>query len=281
MAHDVKAILTLLDRPGDMAGVLAWANRLARDFDATADAVFMRHDWLTEMPMVSDGFGIYYTDVVTRELQEAAERAEQVAREEFETAQKRGTHCRLAKLHAVSRASRDDLARLARCFDLGVAHLPAEANFAADEAVLGQFLLKGGTPVFVAPRDVRADAPLSSALIAWDGSIEAARAVRAALPFLRDCGQVSIRTIAEKKDEHPNLAPVRRYLELHGVETQPGALKSEGEAVAEKILSEAEEIAASFLVMGAFSSAPWQEQLFGGATHTVLRKSRRPVILSH
>ncbi|HXI86908.1 MAG TPA: hypothetical protein VNH64_05585, partial [Parvularculaceae bacterium] len=197
MAHDIRAILTMLDRPGDMAGILAWANRLARDLDATADGVFLRHDWLTEMPVVSDGFGIYYTDVVTRELQEASERAERVAREEFECAQKRGPRCRLGALHAVSRTAREDLARLARCYDLGVAHLPAEANFAADEALLGQLLLQGGTPTLAAPRDLAADAPLQSALIAWDGSLEATRALRAALPLLRDCAEVHLRIVAE------------------------------------------------------------------------------------
>lgn len=281
MAHDIKAVLTMLERPADMAAILAWANRLARDLDATADGVFLRHDWLTEMPMVSDGFGIYYTDVVTRELQDATDRAEQVAREEFECAQKRGSHCRLGELHAVSRTARENLARLARCYDIGVAHLPAEPNFAADEVLLGLLLLQGGTPVFAVPRDVHADAPMQSALIAWDGSLEATRALRAALPFLRDCSKVYLRTVVEKKGEHPDLAPVHRYLELHGIEADLGDLKCNGETAAEKVLEEAETVAANFIVMGAFSSAPWQEQLFGGATHIVLRKSRKPVILSH
>ncbi|HXI86554.1 MAG TPA: universal stress protein, partial [Parvularculaceae bacterium] len=78
-----------------------------------------------------------------------------------------------------------------------------------------------------------------------------------------------------------DLEPIRHYLDLHGVDAKPGSLRCDGEGVAEKILAESENLAAAFIVMGAFSSAPWQEQLFGGATHAILRGARKPVLLSH
>lgn len=279
MSHSIKSLLAMLNRPVDMAAVLGWTNRLARDFDAAADAAFLRYD-----PAASDtvvfvgGFGYYGIDNAINEIVEASNRAEAAAREEFDRAARRGSHSRLGEFHGVSNGMRDGLARLARRHDLAVAHLPDEANKAEGEGILAELLMRGGVTVFAAPRDRDCGAPLQKALVAWDESLEASRALRAALPFLKECTKVHLRRVEEKRAGAPDLDSVVRYLARHGVGADAGIIPA-ADSVGKTLLDEAERLAVDFTVMGAFGQAPWREQLFGGATQAAITSSRRPLLL--
>ncbi|MEX0644957.1 MAG: universal stress protein [Parvularculaceae bacterium] len=282
MPHDIKSLLTMLNRPDDMAAILGWASRIAKDFDATADGVFLKYDLAADTSLFVDGFGFYSTDIAAREIAEASARAEEVAREEFDCAAKRGARSRMGRLQVISNALRSELAKLSRQYDLALTHLPEGPTLIAGETVLAELLLQGGVPVFAVPRSSPNDAPLQTALVAWDGSIEASRAVRAALTFLKECRAVHVRGFAEKGDRKADLDGLARYLRLHGVEPDIAVVDvGDKGAIGKAILDEAERLAADLIVMGAFGHSPWREQLFGGATHDVVRASRKPLILAH
>jgi nucleotide-binding universal stress UspA family protein len=277
MPHQFKSLLTMLNKAPDLAGILGWANRLAKDFDATADGAFLRYEMASDPFLFFNGIAYYPSDMA-RQIQEASDEAERVARDEFECASKRGARCRLGKLRVLPNGI-SGLARLSREYDLALTHLPEGPSLVADESVLAELLLQGGAPVFAIPRAAASDMPLQSALVAWDGSLEASRALRAALPFLKECRRVHLRTI-EEKALPTALEGISQYLQRHGVEVRAETLQ-ETETAGKTILSEAERLAADFIAMGAFGHKPWREQLFGGATHEVLRGTRKPLILAN
>ncbi|MGE0408404.1 MAG: universal stress protein [Amphiplicatus sp.] len=281
MPHEIKSMLVMLNRPADMAAILGWANRLAKDFDASADGVFLKYDLAADSTIFADGYGFYATDIAAREIAEASQRAEEVAREEFECAAKRGPRNRLGCIQVVSEGLRGELSRLSRCYDLAIAHLPEAPTLVAGETVLAEILLQGGAPVFAMPRTAACDTPLQSALVAWDASLEASRAVRAALPLLKECRVVHLRGVAERDNRREDLQALSRYLTFHGVESDIGLIDPEEKDAGHIILHEADRIAADFIVMGAFGHAPWREQIFGGATHAVIRETRKPLLLAH
>ena len=101
------------------------------------------------------------------------------------------------------------------------------------------------------------------------------------MPFLKECTTLHVRTVVEKGEQPTSLEGLARYLKHHGVEAVGGEVEIKDGGAGETLLDAADNLGADFIVMGAFSKSPWREQLFGGATHAVLRNSKKPLILSN
>lgn len=136
-------------------------------------------------------------------------------------------------------------------------------------------LMEARTPVLIvaqAPRE-----PTAPAMVAWDGSHQAGRAVRAALPLLKQSSRVVIlqdpdhlRSANRAAADPERLA---EYLRLHGVERSETVIlrgASRGDGLARTALSED----VGLLVAGAFGQSRLREEIFGGLTHALLASKR-------
>lgn len=112
------------------------------------------------------------------------------------------------------------------------------------------------------------------AVIAWDGSQGAGRAVRAALPLLTAASKVVLLQdpdhISATHRLAADLTSLSAYLKLHGVKdihtvSQSGLSRGGGLGAA------ARQARADVLIAGAFSHARAMEALFGGATDDLLQ----------
>ena len=121
------------------------------------------------------------------------------------------------------------------------------------------------------------------AVVAWDGSRGAARALADALPLLRRARQVRILTIVnEKPGATPDLGvDVVRHLRMHGVESVRDEIDGGGTTISATLDAYLERESASLLVMGAYGHSRVREFLLGGATDYALRAPVCPVLLSH
>jgi nucleotide-binding universal stress UspA family protein len=122
----------------------------------------------------------------------------------------------------------------------------------------------------------------SSALIAYDGSIPAMRAVQMFL-LLQGLAmeRVHVVTIDGKKDTAE--AQARRaaeYLNSHGLLAESRGVASKLDP-ADALLEQARKLRASLLVMGAYGRTGWRETLFGSCTRTLLRRSVVPLFVYH
>jgi nucleotide-binding universal stress UspA family protein len=138
-------------------------------------------------------------------------------------------------------------------------------------------------PVLVVPHAGHVRSLGGTALVAWDGSVEATRAVTAALPLLRAASGTTVvgygdRT-ADTKDGDP-CAQLATWLGRHGIAARTGHPPAAGD-VGEALLSLAADTGAGLLVMGAYGHARYRELLLGGVTATVLRAMTLPVLLAH
>jgi nucleotide-binding universal stress UspA family protein len=116
--------------------------------------------------------------------------------------------------------------------------------------------------------------------VAWDGSREAARAVRAALPILRKAAKVEIMTaqygsVAAKPSE------LARYLGRHGVEARTWAFTPGRDPVGKELMIQCAESGADMLVMGAYGHSRFREMVLGGATRGVVAGATLPVLMAH
>lgn len=137
-------------------------------------------------------------------------------------------------------------------------------------------------PVLAVPTTLKSLYTGGKILIAWDGSHEAANALRQALPLLRNAGSVHLVTVVEPKKAggFPSTEACE-YLSRHGVcseliERERGVLSIE-----EVIENVAGEIGADLLVMGAFGHSRLREVLLGGVTRYFLKDSNIPLLLAH
>jgi len=167
--------------------------------------------------------------------------------------------------------------------DLVVAGQSSAVGRGAWTGPLGEALMEARAPVLVA----RGEVPPAgrSAAIAWDGSFQSARAVRAALPLLKDASEVAI---LQDPDEIEVTAGARAdpqrlkdYLSMHGVAVET-TVEIRGRSIGEALLTAANAFGAALLVAGAYGHSRLGEAMVGGATRSLLAAAEGPhLLLSH
>lgn len=121
------------------------------------------------------------------------------------------------------------------------------------------------------------------AVVAWDGSRGAARAMADALPLLKRARLVRVLTVVNEKPGATfelGVDPVRHLL-MQGVAAVRDEIDIGGETIGVAMEAYLEREGARLLVMGAFGHSRVQEFLLGGATDYALRATVCPVLLSH
>ena len=118
--------------------------------------------------------------------------------------------------------------------------------------------------------------------MAWDASATAARAVAAALPFLKAAGSVEIVCYVGDKDIPRSAAGADLAVALvrHGVNATAKELPA-GDDVATRLREQAAFYRADLIVMGAFVHSPIREWFFGGVTQALLKNSVTPLLVAH
>jgi nucleotide-binding universal stress UspA family protein len=167
--------------------------------------------------------------------------------------------------------------------DLVVVGQSSASGLRAWTGPLGEALMEAKAPVLVARGEVSAAG--RSAAVAWDGSLQAARAVRAALPLLKEASEVAILQDPDELDtalgSQADPARLRRYLGAHGVAVGK-TLEAKGRNVGRALLDSAAAFGAALLVAGAYGHSRLGEALFGGATRTLLEAEHGPhLLISH
>ena len=125
---------------------------------------------------------------------------------------------------------------------------------------------------------------LGHAVVAWNGSAQAARAVGYAIPLLQRFGKVTVLSAGGKDDRAPTAGMVE-YLARHGIkaagqDVDPGSGSSR--ARGRTLLQNVETLKADLLVMGAYGQPAFMRFLgLGGATGKVITACKAPVLLAH
>lgn len=163
---------------------------------------------------------------------------------------------------------------------------PAETVTSERSDVAEYTLLNSGRPILVAPYVDDNSNFGERAVIAWDGSLAAARAVNGALPLLRATRQVQVvifnpEVSLRAHGEEPG-ADIAAYLVRHGINVDVSRQKTTRDIdVANALLSHVADFGAGLIVMGGYGRSRLSEILLGGTTRTVLQSMTVPVLISH
>jgi nucleotide-binding universal stress UspA family protein len=187
------------------------------------------------------------------------------------------------------------------CLAADMAETIAERARFADLLMLGQFdtenppaisafllpakvAFGAATPILVIPNGVLSREIGRQILVAWDGSREAARAIRDAIPMLQDAERVSLLTIDPLRQRHmhdgPNPSELAAHLGRHGVSAETTELLAGEKSVTDALLAHAVEFGADLLVMGAYGHSRIWEFVVGGITQDLLETTTIPILMS-
>jgi nucleotide-binding universal stress UspA family protein len=147
----------------------------------------------------------------------------------------------------------------------------------------GVVLLRAGRPVLVVP-DAVPPLELRRVVVAWKDGRECRRAVRDAIPLLRQAKEVLLLAIGESaagSTADTRLADVTRYLVRHHVIVAGEAHRVARGPVVADLLGFVREENADLIVAGGYGHSRLGEWIFGGVTHDLLADSPVCCMLSH
>ena len=250
------------------------ARRLAQKFDAELVGIHV-----SPPPFLPVGFG-EGAAYVGPEVFEAQREANRLVRERVEAAFRR--QCDPARMAVRDIYEEGDpgelLAEAARGADLTIAAQEAGAGLdALAPHPIHHVILSAGGPVLVLPGSGAAAGFGKRVAVAWNGSREAARAAKDALPFLIAAEAVTLIAAGEEAGAALDLGA--GLLRRHGAPVTTRQIEP-SRAHGAMLLDAAAAEGADLLVMGAYGHSRLREIVLGGATREVLRDARIPVLLS-
>jgi len=173
-------------------------------------------------------------------------------------------------------------ARAARLKDLSL--VPVRAHDGLSEKIVEALIFESGRPILLCPEEFAPDLPVAfdNAVVAWDHSAPAARAVADALPMLQAAANVRIITVTDEitaAEQESGLALVSHLVE-HGIKASFEAVKIDGSSVGKVFEAYVKAKAIDLLVMGAYRHSRLNETIWGGATKTVIGRPPCWVMMS-
>lgn len=148
-----------------------------------------------------------------------------------------------------------------------------------------RILVSTGKPGLVLPTGLCSSLPRhrpATILLAWDGRPAASRALASALPLIVQANVLhTIEPCGPLQEQEVDRFDLRRYLAAHGVRPVRHHHRLDDDDAGDAILALAADVGADLVVMGCYGHGRVRELLLGGATRSVLRKTRVPLWMTH
>jgi nucleotide-binding universal stress UspA family protein len=177
----------------------------------------------------------------------------------------------------------DIIVDYARLHDLTI--VPVPSGQLIDPWYAEAVIFGSGRPVMVIPQLRQTARPFSlgTAVVAWDFSRPAARAVADALPILKRMKRVHVLTVTNEKEiaTRQSAAALAAHLARHGIEVVLDSMDAGGRKIGTLIEAHIRACDADLLVMGAYGHSRMRQFILGGATRSMLQQPPVPVLLSH
>ena len=173
-----------------------------------------------------------------------------------------------------------DRAMLADIVVLSQPASPARRLARQPLAIVGDVVMYTRCPVLVVPQGsdhMALDAPV---VVAWNGSAEAAHALRLTLPMLKRASAVHIVEVSD--DSHGMAArEAALWLSRNDIAADVHEWPAKGRRVSVALLHAAAELSAACMVMGAYGHSRLRETVLGGVTRELIATTTVPLLLAH
>jgi nucleotide-binding universal stress UspA family protein len=178
----------------------------------------------------------------------------------------------------------DLLARSARYHDLLLIGQYSNPDRNQRRVRAEELVVNSGKPIIIVPVGYEVRPFTGHAVVAWDGSRPAARALSDAMQILETKERLDVVTVGAPGTQGGKDAfgqDIVTYLSRHGIDAKQTNLSAAREGVGATILGYCGETDPDVLVMGAYGHARLREELFGGVTRHILENANVPVLMAH
>ncbi|HWM81782.1 MAG TPA: universal stress protein [Pseudolabrys sp.] len=278
---DSLLVLTTYPEPTPVAAIddaVAIAEALGSKLSAVACSVKLRTpgslfaDMLIDIPAMT-----------AAEFEKSATAAEQLLAAFRSTAEKHDVFQQVIAESGGAAEVPEIIVDHARLHDLSI--VPVPSGELIDPWYAEAVIFGAGRPVMVMPQTRRTGRPFSlgTAVVAWDFSRPAARAVADALPILKRMQRVHVLTVTSEKEikTRQSAAALAAHLARHGVEVVLDSVDAGGRRIGTLMEAHVQACGADLLVMGAYGHSRVRQFILGGATRSMLQRPPVPVLLSH
>lgn len=280
----MRKILVPIDGTEATRNALVTALAVAKRFAAHVDVLHSRIDPIEAVTFAGEGMSGEVVQELIDLTQQQGEARAAAARAMFADAcASAGAEegppqpSRLTARFVDPRARDEDaVAHLGRLCDLIVVARPAPGGEPVVASVLNAALFETAHPVLVAGQSAAPELH-RNVLVAWNGSIEAARSITAALPFLAAAEAVTVAHTGEL-DEGRTPQDVLEYLACHSIRATTLALPPQ-QPVADALTDAARD--ADLVVMGAYTHGRLWQLILGGVTRQMLEAAAVPLFMAH
>src|SRR5471030_2205640 len=275
----IKSVLAISEGGPDAAMSFRLAARVASAFEAAVDALH-----LPVGPAGGMAGGLAMSGEAMPMVMDLDEdRLEERGKESGRAYQELVAPIQGATYTAAKAATLDALVAMGRCADLLVLGRPGSDPENVAPATVEAALYECARPVMIAP-PTAGTGPFTSVVVAWNGSMQAARAVEYALPFLEKAAKVTLLVVGAKPDD-VGASYLVRNLGRQGITAAIDTIDGgglTGRSRGRALLTYTHEKVADLLVMGAYGRSQVMSFLgLGGATGKVISSCRVPLLLAH
>ncbi len=277
----IKTILVYLPSEKNAAAVLRFAVKIASEKNAHVIGLHL----IPDLPVYGEFPAEVSQDVIDRLLKAGTDAAAAVKRA-FDDALKANTVSYEWRCFTASYPlGADIIARQGHTADLIVCgktydDVPDTWRDFAETAIM-----RSGRPVLVVPDTSSSKEIGKNAVIAWNDTREAARAVFDSLDLIGEAKSVRAITFIAKENQRPAAETLGgnliANLARHGVKATLEISVAGSGAASDAILSRLLDEGCDLLIMGAYSHSRFREMIFGGVSRDILRDTFVPTLVSH
>lgn len=286
-----KSILVPFDDSAASRAALDTAYMVAAQQGSHLEIFHVRADSKESIPLLGEGFsGAMIEEMIEAADQESGERSTRAERyfDEFSKANdiarvESGPGPGGVTIWWREEIGREDqlVALRGRRTDLVVVGRPAEAMDQSAFMTLHAAIFETARPVLLTPSE-KPETIGRNIAIAWNGSMQAARAVSSALPLLTEADKVYLAAFdTERSEMRFRGHELGEHLSWHGIETLRVEPIAKGQDVGAALLETCAAHDIDLLVMGAYTHSRLMQIVFGGVTRHVIDNAKIPVLMSH
>ncbi|MDB5650490.1 MAG: Universal stress protein family protein [Hyphomicrobiales bacterium] len=166
-----------------------------------------------------------------------------------------------------------------RIFDCTVLGRPGADRGDPRMATAEAALFESGRPIILAP-PIAPKVFGETVVIAWNQSMETARATAMAMSVLRRASKVFVMTIDEFRSEGPTGDHLAELLQHNGIAAEYVVRGAKGRNSGDAILRGVEALGGDLLVKGAYTQSRLRQMFFGGATSHIMANAVIPVFMT-
>ncbi|HQS49402.1 MAG TPA: universal stress protein [Xanthobacteraceae bacterium] len=277
----IRDILVNLTNGGARDAAGEFAIHLAARLSANLTGLAVTY----EMEVPPFYMGALPTDFIDAQIKENEEAALKAAERFGHEAAAAGIVYETRTLSASLGIAANRFASMARLFDLTVVAQPDPDRPGPEEVIAETVLMDSGRAVLLVPYVQTTPLGTGRAVIAWDGSRAAARALNEGMPLLHLAKTIEVLSImrgTEDEQSFEGCAEVARHLARHGLKADVHKLHiGPGQKVADTILNEVSDQGADFVIMGGYGHSRLKELVMGGVTREILDTMTVPVLMAH